>query len=130
MDFLEAIVNETDGLLKRYANMKKLKSYSNNYFIFCFRRQGTLRKLLEAAKTNEIGLDKFMSENIAEVGFIFSNKEHLFCFKILIYKSLIKISDPEFLVYLDSEIENQDTNSPMENFLVTMKLRILDEIGK
>ena len=71
-----------------------------------------------------------MSENIAEVGFIFSNLEHLFCLKILIYKLLIKISDPEFLVYLDSEIENQDTNSPMENFLVTMKLRILDEIGK
>jgi hypothetical protein len=70
LDFLEAIVNETDGLLKRYANFKKLKIYSNNYFLFFFRRQGTLRKIMEAAKTNEIGLDKFMSENMAEVGII------------------------------------------------------------
>ena len=33
-------------------------------------------------------------------------------------------------MYLDSEIENQDPNSATENFLVTIKLRILEEIGR
>lgn len=86
LDFLEAIVKETSGLLSRH--------------------QGTLKKIMEASKLSEIAIDKVMAANYLEV------------------------SDPEFLVYLDSEIENQDINSPMENFLVTIKLRVLDEIGR
>ena len=61
---------------------------------------------MEASKKSEIAIDKVMSS------------------------SFLEVSDPEFLVYLDSEIENQDSNSPMENFLVTIKLRILDEMGR
>ena len=34
------------------------------------------------------------------------------------------------MVYLDSEIENQESNTPMENLLVTLKLRVYDEIGR
>jgi hypothetical protein len=70
------------------------------------RHQSTLKKVMEAAKLSEIAVDKLMES------------------------SFLEISDPEFLVYLDSEIENQDSNSAMENFLVTIKLRMLDEIGR
>lgn len=33
-------------------------------------------------------------------------------------------------MYLDTEIEAQESNSPQENMLVTVKLRLLDELGR
>jgi hypothetical protein len=33
-------------------------------------------------------------------------------------------------MYLDTEIESQEDNTPMQNLLVTVKLRLLDEKGK
>ena len=86
IDFVEAIVNETTSMLTKH--------------------RSTLRKIMEAAKVNELSVDKVIKDN---------KKEML---------------SPEFLVYLDSEIENQDMNSPNENFLITIKLRLLDEIGR
>jgi hypothetical protein len=68
--------------------------------------QKALRKLLEAAKVSEVAVDEAIAEN----------KEQLL--------------KPEFLLYIDSEIENQDIDSPLENLLVTIKLRLLDEIGR
>ena len=47
LDFLEAIANETSGLMKR--------------------RQATLKKIMEAAKVSEIEVDKIMRENNIEV---------------------------------------------------------------
>ena len=40
------------------------------------------------------------------------------------------MTKPEFLLYLDAEIDSQDYNSPLENMLITTKLRLLDEVGK
>ena len=40
------------------------------------------------------------------------------------------LTKPEFLLYLDAEIDSQDYNSPLENMLITTKLRLLDEVGK
>ena len=42
----------------------------------------------------------------------------------------LQLLKPEFLLYLDSEIEGQESNSATENMLVTVKLRLLDEIGR
>ncbi len=39
------------------------------------------------------------------------------------------MTSEDFLVYLDSEIENQELNSTFEQFLLAIKLRILEEIG-
>ena len=41
-----------------------------------------------------------------------------------------QLTGADFRLYLDTEIEAQDTNSPQENMLVTVKLRLLDELGK
>jgi hypothetical protein len=43
---------------------------------------------------------------------------------------ILQLLKPEFLLYLDSEIEGQESNSATENMLVTVKLRLLDEIGR
>lgn len=68
--------------------------------------QKALRILLEAAKTSEQQVD------------------------LVIMDSKEQLTKPEFMLYLDAEIESQDPNSPLENMLVTIKLRLLDEIGK
>lgn len=65
-----------------------------------------LRKILEAAKVSEQTLDT------------------------LFEREAQKILAPEFLVYLDSEIESHEMNSPSQRILVTIKLKILDAIGK
>lgn len=41
-----------------------------------------------------------------------------------------QLLSPDFTVYLDSEIEAADRDSPSESLLVTIKLRLLDEQGK
>ena len=68
--------------------------------------QKALRILLEAAKVSEQQVD------------------------LVIMDSKEQLTKPEFMLYLDAEIESQDPNSPLENMLVTVKLRLLDEIGK
>lgn len=70
------------------------------------KNQESLRKILEAAKKSEEALNSILQSD--------SND----------------LTSQEFLVYLDSEIEGQDAKSPMKSLLVTIKLRILDEIGK
>ena len=42
----------------------------------------------------------------------------------------LQLISADFMIYLDTEIENQETNSQWENLLVTIKLRLLDEQGK
>ena len=70
------------------------------------RHRKTLRMIMEASKKGEDLLNEFIKTN----------------------KKVV--TSPEFIVFLDSEIENQDTNSAMENYLVTIKLRLLDELGR
>jgi hypothetical protein len=66
--------------------------------------QSSLRSLLEAAKKGESAVDE------------------------IIRKDVKSYTDPAFLVYLDSEIDN--STGPMNQLLTTVKLRILDEVGK
>ena len=68
--------------------------------------QKLLRLVLEGAKVSEQQLDLVIQENRGP------------------------LTRPEFLLYLDAEIDNQDYNSPLENMLITTKLRLLDEVGK
>ena len=70
------------------------------------KNQKALRVLLEAAKVSEQQVD------------------------LVIMDSKEQLTKPEFMLYLDAEIESHDPNSPFENILVTIKLRLLDEIGK
>ena len=70
------------------------------------RRQASLRAVMEAAKKGEEELNRVMEERFSE------------------------LSDAEFLVFLNSEIDNQASNPAMESFLVTIKLRILEEVGR
>lgn len=66
--------------------------------------QSSLRALLEAAKKGE--------DNVDEV----------------IRKDVQTYTDPAFFVYLDSEIDN--SSEAMNQLLTTVKLRLLDEVGK
>jgi len=68
--------------------------------------QKLLRLVLEGAKVSEQQLDLVIQENRGP------------------------LTKPEFLLYLDAEIDSQDFNSPLENMLITTKLRLLDEVGK
>jgi hypothetical protein len=70
------------------------------------RNQNSLRILLEATKISEAKIDEVIAEN----------REQL--------------TSQEFMMYLDSEIENQSGNNPTENLLVTVKLRLMDEMGR
>jgi hypothetical protein len=69
------------------------------------KNQDAMKSLLEAMKTSEQAVDQVFDSN--EV-----------------------LKSPEFLVYLDSEIQTAEPNGPMESLLVTVKLRLLEELGK
>jgi hypothetical protein len=69
------------------------------------KNQDAMKSLLDAMKTSEQAVDQVMESN--EV-----------------------LKSPEFLVYLDSEIQTAEPNGPMESLLVTVKLRLLEELGK
>ena len=66
--------------------------------------QSSLRTLLEAAKKGEDAVDE------------------------VIRKDVQAFTNPTFFVYLDSEIDN--SSGPMSQLLTTVKLRLLDEVGK
>lgn len=68
--------------------------------------QQLMRQVLEAAKVSEAALDTYIAENSD------------------------KLLGTDFSVYLQTEIEHQDSDSPMEQLLVTIQLRLLDEQGK
>jgi hypothetical protein len=86
--------------------MDFLEAVSNETSSLLKRRQASLRAVMEAAKQGEDALDAIINERFTE------------------------LSDAEFLVYLDSEIDSQVGNVAMETFLVTIKLRILEEAGR
>lgn len=48
----------------------------------------------------------------------------------LINTSYDDVTSSDFLVHLDCEIENQNSNSVTENMLVTLKLLLIEEVGK
>ena len=70
------------------------------------RNHGLLKMILEASKESESKLDQVISRNSST------------------------LISPEFMLYLDTEIENQEVNSQLQSLLVTIKLRIMDEWGK
>lgn len=70
------------------------------------RNQNLLKSVLEAAKVSESKLNEVIS------------------------KDSTNYISPEFMLYLDTEIENQEVNSQFQSLLVTIKLRLLDEWGK
>lgn len=70
------------------------------------KNQRGLKLLFDAMKVSEAEVNRVIEDNSKE------------------------LTSPEFLVYLDSEIQAQDTNSPLEGLLVTLKLRLLEEAGR
>lgn len=48
----------------------------------------------------------------------------------LIDTSYDDVTSGDFLLHLDCEIENQNSNSATENLLVTLKLLLIEEVGK
>jgi hypothetical protein len=96
-----------EGMMRSYMFlMDFLEAVVNETVTMQKTNQKALRLLLEAAQTSEAQVDQAIT----------NNKEQLL--------------KQEFLLYLDAEIESQEGNSSMENMLVTVKLRLLDEIGK
>ena len=69
------------------------------------KNQAAMKTLLEAMKVSEAAVDEVIEHSAV-------------------------LKSPEFLVYLDSEIQSQERNGRMENLLVTIKLRLLEELGK
>ena len=95
------------GMMKGYMFlMDFLEAVSKETGSMLSANQQTLRSLLEAAKQGEGILGEVLKEN-----------RDLCC-------------KEEFLVYLDTEIESQDSGSALETLLVTLRLRILEEMGK
>ena len=68
--------------------------------------QNILRMLLEAAKVDDATLIGCLAENKG------------------------RCCNQDFLIFLDSEIESQESNSPLEALLVTLRLRIIEEMGR
>jgi hypothetical protein len=100
-------VRQDNAMMRAYMFlMDFLEAVGNETTALLKQNQETLRKLMENAKLSE----KALNDHIA------ANSD--------------KLLKPEFAVYLDAEISAQDTNTPMENLLVTIKLRLLDEYGK
>jgi hypothetical protein len=96
-----------EGMMRSYMFlMDFLEAVVNETVTMQKTNQKALRLLLEAAQTSEAQVDQAIT----------NNKEQLL--------------KQEFLLYLDAEIESQEGNSSMENMLVTVKLRLLDEIGE
>ena len=102
------VLRNDEGMMKGYMFIIEfLTAISNETKTRTKKHQNSLKILLEAAKN---GVDSILSEKISEI--------------------YADISTNEFLVYLDSEIDNQSPNSKGENLLVTLKLLIIEEIGK
>ena len=118
--FQRNIPKLTQMLLEKYPELRKdsgmmrayiflldfLEAVSKETGTMLTNNQQALRILLEAAKVDDRTLINCIKENINS------------CCK------------EEFLVYLDSEIESQDTNSPLEALLITLRLQIIEEMGK
>lgn len=110
----------TEMLMKEFPEIREFEGVGRAYrFILDFlevvaketntmmaSHQLSIKKLLEASKISEKAIDK------------------------LLEKENSQFTSSDFLVFLDCEIESQEENSPMQNLLVTIKLRILDEIGR
>ncbi len=95
------------GMMKAYMFlMDFLEAVSTETGSMLSANQQTLRVLLEAAKEGEGMLGEVLKES-----------KELCCRE-------------EFLVYLDTEIESQDSSSTLETLLVTLRLRILEEMGE
>ena len=95
------------GMMKAYMFLLDfLEAVSKETGSMLSANQQTLRILLEAAKEGENMLGEVLKEN-----------KELCC-------------KEEFLVYLDTEIESQDSASTLETLLVTLRLRILEEMGE
>jgi len=100
-------VRQDNGMMRAYLFLVDfLEAVGKETQVMLKKNQNTLRLLLEAAKVSEAEVDKVLREGSSS------------------------LQSSEFLLYLDSEIETQVSDSPMENLLVTIKLRVLDEIGK
>lgn len=110
----------TQMLLQEYPILRQDTAMMNSYlFLLDFmealaketstllkKNQDTLRSLLQTLKEGEQYLDKFLK----------NDKNN-------------NVLTPEFMVFLQSEIDNLELNSPMESLLNTLKLRIYEEIG-
>ena len=100
-------LREDKGMMRAYIFLLDfLEAVSKETGDMLTNNQQMLRTLLEAAKIDDITLAGCLTENMDR------------CCK------------EEFLVYLDSEIESQDANSPLEALLVTLRLRIIEEMGR
>jgi hypothetical protein len=100
-------IRNDDGMMRAYMFLVDfLEAVAKETSDMLKKNQKNLRLIFEASK---VGEDE-VNEQIALLG--------------------EDLRQPDFMVYLDSEIEAQDNNSAMENLLVTIKLRVLDEIGR
>lgn len=115
IDFLETVSKESSSMLKQ--------------------NQKLLRSLLEAAKISEGFLNDFISENKESVSSL-SKYILLIVWWLYVTYTISRLSlqlqllKSDFSVYLDTQIENAESNSAVENMMVTIKLRLLDECGK
>lgn len=100
-------LREDRGMMKAYIFLLDfLEAVSKETGVMLTNNQKTLRILLEAAKVDDATLTGCLIENTE------------------------RVCKEEFLIFLDSEIESQEVNSPLEALLVTLRLRIIEEMGK
>ena len=83
-----------------------LEAFSQGTGSFVNNGQASLRLILEAAKASDDAVEAIFREHT------------------------VNVTSPEFLAYLDSEIERTMDTPGLHSILVAVKLRALDEVGK
>jgi len=95
--------------------------------------QTLLRLLLEAAAKSGQELDQYIAQNTESVSNL------LLCSSICAYVEIIsylsvytphQLLSPNFLVYLDAEVQGAERDSPAEHMLVIIQLKLLAEQGR
>ena len=118
IDFLEAVGKETSSRMRQnQASLRIILEVSVIFelavclFLLIF-------VIWQAAKISEVKIDEAISLNRDKVQFVCY--EMAVCYLLLVEFYLmfetytLKVTTPEFLVYLDSEIEGQEVNSQLQ----------------
>ena len=86
--------------------MDFVEAVSNEMTSYVSKHQGSMRMLLEAASKGEAALNATISDNLE------------------------RLTDPGFLVYVDSELDGAAKGTPAADVLVTVRLRLLELVGE
>lgn len=150
-------LRDDDNMMQAYVFlMDFLESFSDVVGGMVRENQALLKELLEAAKESEDGLDQYVQTNRAKVRHLLCLLALLICFIYIFSMScewfydwfyrlrryfsplysdahkmlFLQLLDPNFFVYLDTELASSETGGPAHSLLLTVHLRLMEERAK